>query len=261
MKTFKRVMLCVLLISALLIGFRSTSHASFELTIVDPSTGDFITLDQTGALIASSGAGTYLQTGLVDANGYISWSGSLGAVGSSYDWTFTVTTAQTYSALGTPSAPQMDIDFGGKANTAGLTLNIFASGTGYINPPSGSAGLAELSIGGTTTPSNTVTEVLFGGNSNTLFDETQTIASLTPIIAASGTTNVAFSGASNTGFTQISGTSAYSLTEEVILNANNAGTTTLDAAVAIPEPVSILFLGLTLLGGGIYGRLRKKNNA
>jgi hypothetical protein len=236
-KTFKTITLGVALISALLIGFGSTAHADFDLELSD-GLGDSVIIDATTETVISTtgsavGAATFLTPG------FVTWVGTLGT------WNLNDTIALTYPAAGSSNAPVIDIGGTNDSTTKG-TLTISASQTGFTNPTSGDVTFS-LDINGIT--GATATELGFASASNADFALTTPLGSVGP-----ATTNTI-----GTGFLP-STTEPYSLTEEVVIagTGGKIASTSLDAKMTVPEPVSLLFLGLGLCGAAAYGRYSRR---
>ncbi len=235
MESIRRTILAVLLVMGLLAGFGSISEASpilFEIQISD-GIHDSITIQD-----------NLVGVDLDSRPGLIVWSGSLG------DWTVVTQIAQTYDILGTPMAPEIDLN-STNLSAKGGTLTIDVSAVGFIAPASGFVPV-QVAIGGTTLANgnSTVTAQLFGGTSNTLLDTSNLIIGTG---ALAGDSHGVFGGSADGSFAPTLGT--YSLTSEVTLHHNVAGLTTFDVdSKAVPEPFTLVFLGACLLGAGMASR-------
>jgi PEP-CTERM motif len=131
------------------------------------------------------------------------------------------------------------------AGNAGL-LTIAMSSNDFTT----SAQQFQFQVGGTSSLGGASSFAAYGGNSNTLFDTSHLIGSLSfPSSPYSGTTS------------PVTGTTAnpYSLTIVAQLNGITAGSASFDAALdMVPEPATMALLGVTLLlvAGGLRRKLR-----
>jgi hypothetical protein len=129
---------------------------------------------------------------------------------------------------------------------AGL-LTIATSANNYTVP----AQQFSLQVGGTSSLGGVSSFAAYGGNSNTLFDTSQLLGSLSfPSSPFSGVT-----APSSVGSTA----SPYSLTVVAQLNGITAGSASFNAALdVVPEPATMALLGVSLLlaAGGLRRKLR-----
>jgi hypothetical protein len=221
-------MLGVALVAALLIGFGSTAHADFSLELINGTST--VTITDNGSLDANP------------ATGSIKYNGTVGT------WDVSVTLAETYPVAGSTAQPELDIESLIATGGSG-SLQVEASATGY-QAPSASPDFTTLTL---EAPIGTASVVVSENASDSLFGATGTNTTIASL-SSPGTTTASF----------VLPTSAYSLTEIINIPAGTVPANSYDRVVSdftVPEPLSILFLGLTLLGGGVYTRLRKKNNA
>jgi hypothetical protein len=196
-------------------------------------------------LVSDNGAG--------DANsvaGQITWIGSLG------NWTLNVDTATTYPALGTLASPILNLNFNGISNGASWPLRIEFSANGF-GPTTGAT---ETSTGGTIMGASTVTFSTFGGNSNTLFDTTNSLSSVGPFAGP------AFSNSVVGGLLSAQG--PYSLTDVVQINCTGASTISGNASFSVlggtPVPdggLTVMLLGVGLLALGALGSIKQRELA
>jgi len=164
----------------------------------------------------------------------------VGAIG---NWSLNVTTGLDGSA----SAPAIiHLNSADTAVANAGTLTLVFSDTGFSAMPPGF--LFTASVFGTAGFNGSFS--MFGDAGNTLFAETTQIGS-TLDLTGSGTKSVV--GSNGLG-------SLYSLTEVVTLSFNNnAGNASFDAGLeAVPEPGSIVLLGMALMGCAVVSR-RKLN--
>jgi hypothetical protein len=128
---------------------------------------------------------------------------------------------------------------------AGL-LTISTSSNGYTVP----APQFRFQVGGTSSLGGASTFAAYGGNSNTLFDTSQALGSLTfPTSPYSGVSTSSVGATAN----------PYSLTVVAQLNGITAGSASFNAALdMVPEPATMALLGVTLLlvAGGMRRKLR-----
>lgn len=178
---------------------------------------------------------TIVDGGGLDSNpltGAITYNGALGP------WSLNVTTGLTQPFLSFPEV--LDLNTVDASSSAGGTLAITLSQDGY-GPYSGPVSFIG-SIGGTQPTGGTVSiEMLVNG---------------TPIIPGGTFTATPFSGSAIGSVSSLSTSDILEL--DAVITHKGSGTTSFDASANVPEPGTILLLGLGLMGFPILVVLRKK---
>jgi hypothetical protein len=245
MKTLGKTFLGAVLVAALLIGLASPSHATYlEMTISD-GVGDSATFTDLG--------GTPTYVGNVVPISFTVTPGNLVYVGTIGKWTTNTISATTYPTIGygSTSAPVVGIvanDTAGSGNTGTLTITVTAEGFIPTIAPQAAAFTA------TDNGSLSATfEALYSTSAGNTSLASLAFTPTTNPSSLAGDAQGVVTGASN----------PYTLTTVATIkgrsdrNALITAETTVDP---VPEPGTVLFLGLTLLGAAFYGRRFKRGD-
>lgn len=208
--------------------------------------GSFLVPQQASALSLRVDTGSAPIDVTVNDNGGGDSNGSTGAIvwtGVVGNFNLNVTTGITFPQMGSPSQPFMDLNSVNQSTGAGGTLVISLSQQGFTTIPNEAF---NASIGGTKGAGGSVTYQTFWDSSNTLFAQTNLLTNSGAI------TNSPFANA-RTGLG--GGAGPFSLTQVItITHTAGARLTSFDAELSVPEPASVLLLGLALLGLGMWSR-------
>jgi len=215
-------------------------HAALnqELMLTQPGVGGgSITIDQTGAIIASSGAFSVTNI-TVNGVGSIAFSGTIG--------TFTIRSASATGFADTIMPGLQDQ----------VTLDTSSSGVGtldvqYSDKTYTGLGPNFLLSGSESTANTSATTVLFTATG----DAGGAIPGLTPVGALVTLSGVA-SGTSAVVPNTIGVSGTLTSTAHIVFAGAGTFNTTFDIAEYVPEPTSVLLLGSLLLG--VAGITRRK---
>jgi hypothetical protein len=199
-----------LLASALVLGVAAGAEAGPILRLTTNSGATQMLADgDAGDVNPTAGAVTFVN--LLDAQ-----------------WIVNVTTGLSKPLLGSPGAPELDLNSVNVSSAGGGWLDIELTDTGFTAQD---AAYALASLGGTT--SGSVSYKTYFDTSNTAFGKA---TELTSVSSLSG----AFA---NTSSNILTSAGLYSLTLLVRISHTGLQASSFDAAVKVPEPGTLLLLG------------------
>ena len=230
MKTLRLLAISAMVVIAVLMGIKSTSHA-LTLGFNDFDNPSFYVADNSGSDINP-------------LTGVVTFSGPIGA------WLVNVTTGISKPIIGSEAAPQIDLNsVNVTTGAAGGHLRFGVVDSGFTGPIQGGvAGPFNFGVGGTT--SGTVFFDIFGNDANAEDFGGVVFATLGPF------STFVFSGETSGSF---NATAPFSLGMVADVTHTGPATTSFDANLSgkVPEPISLILLGSGLAGAGLYRRFRK----
>lgn len=178
--------------------------------------------------------------------GAITWMGTLGA------WSLNVSTGLGSPMIGSMSMPELDLNSINMSNAAG-TLTLKLTQTGHVDPRPGVNAL----IGGVTDEHGALVYNTYADSSNLPFGTSESLTSQAfgpGAVSGTASTSSSVMASASLG-------SPYSLTQEIVITHDLAGTTSFNATVvANPEPAAVItWGGLALIGSGMLWRRRRRS--
>ena len=208
------------------IGAASTANAALMLMLDDTTAAGI------EVTVTDQGDGDYNTT-----VGAVTYIGTVGA------YSVNVSTGFSKPILGSAGVPSMDlssIDLSG----SGGSLQILLTDTGFT-----ALGPAMMAIGGVSYAGN-VTYAAWADESNVEF-----AMGMGNQLGILGPFSGAFSGATGT-MGPAASSAPFSLTQRVSIVHNTAGATSFNATLVVPEPGTLVLLGLALVGVAVFAKRR-----
>ena len=224
MRVIFRYSLVILVAAVVFLGTATSAQAGFKLRVDVSSTGP-----------------VDVESSDLDLDGLLLFTGPVGF------FTTNTVTGLSKPTIGSPAAPQLDLNSVNVSSGSNRIIDLWLTDTGFTG-----VGQAVARIGGTT--SGSVTYEAFWDPGNGEFATTNPIGSSMSF----GPGPVAFS---NTGSSNIVTGGVYSLTQHIrITHSGTARTTSFNAEILVPEPVTMAMLGLGLAALAVVSR-RKSSRA
>ena len=158
------------------------------------------------------------------------------------------TVDQSKPQIGSATSPALDINY----NATGTgEVWLYVSDTDFLGLHS-----ASVTNDGNFTGTASISTNLFQGLNNAVNGNVLGSATM-PLICATATDSTTPVAETCSGILSANGGSPYSLLMGIHITRLSAGTSTGDALLTVPEPVSMTLFGLGMLGTGLYGRRRR----